>query len=284
MIDRIIMLTFIVSVFGCKSQITENVGKSLEPVIVETSVKSSSESKVVSEQKIQSKSLNSDKMSEITINEVMGQFDPAKHADFVAVESQYSDRNDRLMHREAYEAFQKMWEAAEADGIELKILSATRNFDYQKGIWERKWNGQRQVEGHALPDWLPNPVARARKILEYSSMPGTSRHHWGTDIDLNAFENDYFESGNGLKEYKWLQVHAGEFGFCQPYTKKDESRPNGYNEEKWHWSYIPVAKQFLEQAGSINDSMITGFDGSETAEQIRVVENYIFGINHRCKQ
>ncbi|NJK84501.1 MAG: M15 family metallopeptidase [Saprospiraceae bacterium] len=45
----------------------------------------------------------------------------------------------------------------------------------------------------------PNPQERALKILKYSSMPGTSRHHWGTDIDLNSFSNSYFEQGEGKK-------------------------------------------------------------------------------------
>ena len=58
-------------------------------------------------------------------------------------------------------------------------------------------------------------------ILEYSSAPGTSRHHWGTDMDINALQNDYFSNkGNGAFLYEWLQKNAAKFGFCQPYNKK----------------------------------------------------------------
>ena len=81
---------------------------------------------------------------------------------------------------------------------------------------------------------VPEPVERARMILTYSSMPGTSRHHWGTDMDLNKDNNGYFATGEGLKVYEWLQAHAHEYGFCQPYTPKGPNRPEGYNEEKWH--------------------------------------------------
>lgn len=220
-----------------------------------------------------------------TIDEVMGKFDPKEHKDFVLIDAKYADQSDRIMHREAYDSFKKMWDHANRDGIKLTIKSATRNFNYQRGIWERKWTGQRKVEGERLNEHIHDHKTRALKILEYSSMPGTSRHHWGTDIDLNAFENNYFESGKGKKEYDWLVQNAAAYGFCQPYTSKGADRPNGYNEEKWHWSYLPVANQYLNEAKeNMNDSMITDFKGSETAVSIGVVEKYILGINKSCKQ
>lgn len=217
------------------------------------------------------------------IDEVMGKFDPAHHQDFVIIDKKYCDRNDRLMHIEAYQAFIEMWNAAKEDGIHLIIKSATRNFNYQKGIWERKWNGVTKVSGNDLSKTIIDPVERALKILEYSSMPGTSRHHWGTDIDLNAFENTYFATGEGLKVYNWLKKNGPTYGFCQPYTEKGSDRPYGYNEEKWHWSYLPVANLYMNQIDNINDEMIRGFDGSETAEQIKVVEKYMSGIHSSCK-
>ena len=114
-------------------------------------------------------------------------------------------------------------------------------------------------------------------------MPGTSRHHWGTDIDLNAFTNSYFESGKGLKLYQWLQAHAGDYGFCQPYTAKGPARPFGYHEEKWHWSYLPVSEVLLNEAKtSLNNAMIQGFEGAEAAQSIDVVAKYVLGINPLC--
>ena len=114
-------------------------------------------------------------------------------------------------------------------------------------------------------------------------MPGTSRHHWGTDIDMNNFENEYFESGQGLKEYEWLVANGASFGFCQVYTEKDEKRPDGYQLEKWHWSYLPISKQLTNLAQeALKDQMINGFDGSETAVDIEVVRKYVLGINKEC--
>ena len=179
-----------------------------------------------------------------------------------------------------------MWAAAKADGIDLKIISATRNFARQKYIWERKWTGVRKIENGAdASKKYPAPKDRALAILKYSSMPGTSRHHWGTDIDINNLTNEYFAEGQGKKEYDWLVANAARFGFCQPYTPKSEKRPHGYNEEKWHWSYTPIAKQLTDKAAAeLKDELIGGFKGAEAAVEIGVVEKYVLGINTVCRE
>ena len=215
---------------------------------------------------------------------LMGKFDPAEHPDFIQIPSRYADREGLFLRKDTYEAFLKMYEAAKAEGVTLVIRSATRNFNYQKGIWERKWTGQRKLSsGENAAEAYPDPKDRALAILQYSSMPGTSRHHWGTDIDLNAFNNGYFEKGQGKLIYEWLNTHAADFGFCQPYTPKGSDRPNGYNEEKWHWSYLPVAQPLTALAKKeLENGMISGFKGAETAKDINVVTNYILGINNLC--
>jgi len=218
---------------------------------------------------------------------LLGRFDPAQDSLFVRIDDRYSAGSARgaYLRQEAHAAFARMWEAAQAEGIDLTIRSATRNFWYQKGIWEAKWTGQRLVGGQNLSQSLSDPVARAQKILRYSSMPGTSRHHWGTDVDLNAFENSYFASGRGLQEYQWLQANAGEFGFCQVYSEKGEARPHGYEEEKWHWSYLPLADVYLKSYNAqITSELIEGFQGAEVASELTVIEHYVNGINPLCLQ
>lgn len=221
----------------------------------------------------------------IQLDYIMGKFKPTKDQRFVQIAPKYANgRKDRYLRKAAYDAFLKMYEAAKKEGIELKIISATRNFATQKIIWEGKWTGKRLQEGKEnLAKTTPDPVERATKILKWSSMPGTSRHHWGTDIDLNALNNAYFEKGKGLKIYKWLTANASSFGYCQPYSPKDAIRPNGYNEEKWHWSYLPLAKPLTDQAKlRLKNEMITGFKGAETAVEMQVVDHFILGINEAC--
>lgn len=224
------------------------------------------------------------KASKSDLEFLTGHFDPTQHPDFTKIDPLFADKDDRLMQKEAYTAFKKMFEAAKKDGVHLKIKSATRNFDYQKGIWERKWKGETLLsDGTNVSKDIEIPKEKAMKILEYSSMPGTSRHHWGTDIDLNAFENSWFDNGEGLKLYTWMQAHGHEYGYCQPYTEKGSGRPDGYNEEKWHWSYTPLSDKYTLMASEhLEDKMISGFAGSATAAEIGVVKKYILGINHTC--
>ena len=208
------------------------------------------------------------------ISYLLGKFDPAARKDFVAVGKPYSDKSGMMLRKETFEAFKKMFEAAEKEGIVLRIISATRNFDRQKEIWEGKWGR-----------FAKNPPAakeRALKILEYSAMPGASRHHWGTDIDLNDLNNASFEkNGRFEKAYAWLAAHAREYGFCQPYTA---GRPSGYKEEKWHWSYLPLSRLFLEQyKNNVADDRIKGFKGDETAAEIGILKNFVLGINPDCR-
>lgn len=218
---------------------------------------------------------------QFTVDYIMGHFDPAKHPDFVLVDIKHADREGRYLRKETYEAFQKMYNHALNDGIWLQIRSATRNFNYQKEIWEGKWTGAKLIEsGENLAETTPDPKERALKILRYSSMPGTSRHHWGTDIDLNSFENSWFAEGEGLNIYNWLLQHADEYGFCQPYTA---GRPHGYQEERWHWTYMSVSEKLTELARKeLKNEMINGFQGSETAPMIDVVKHYVLGINQEC--
>lgn len=220
---------------------------------------------------------------EITTDYLMGKFVPSKDERFVKLSTTYASNASMLLRKEAYNAFKEMSTQAKAEGIQLKIISATRPFAHQKRIWEAKWNGARKVEGKDLSKTITNPVERALKILEFSSMPGSSRHHWGTDIDINALTNEYFAKGKGKKEYDWLVINAPKYGFCQPYSPKDAQRPDGYNEEKWHWSYLPIAKELTEQYQlRIQNKDISGFAGAEVAGQVGVVEKYVLGINQEC--
>ncbi|MCU0356954.1 MAG: M15 family metallopeptidase [Cyclobacteriaceae bacterium] len=211
---------------------------------------------------------------EIDKNYLLGRFDPAKDDRFIKPDDAYTEGSARsqYLRKETYETFVRMADAAKKDGVKLVIISATRNFDQQKAIWDRKW----QADMVSTDD-----VHRAKKIMLYSSMPGTSRHHWGTDIDLNNLNNDYFEKGKGLKIYNWLKNHAAEYGFCQPYTNKDNGR-TGYEEEKWHWSYTPLSNDLLKQyKEQVAYEDITGFNGSNIAPLIDVIRSYVDGVNCR---
>jgi D-alanyl-D-alanine carboxypeptidase len=175
-----------------------------------------------------------------------GRFVPAKHELFTCINDLGvpTAAGRHYLRREAAQALKEMYrDFRKAHPKEpFWVQSSTRSFDDQKYIWEGKWTGRVEVMGKRLDIAFRNPLARAREILRYSSMPGTSRHHWGTDFDLNVLVNGYYESGAGKELYRWLLANAGRYGFCQPYTA---GRRDGYSEEKWHWSYAPLARKFL---------------------------------------
>ena len=217
---------------------------------------------------------------------LLGKFNPKTDTLFTAMEATHSGGSARnqYIQKRTYEAFIRMYEAAKQEGIQLVIVSAARNFSYQKSIWERKWKGQTKVQGQNLAETIADPVERAKKILLYSSMPGSSRHHWGTDIDLNQFNNAWFESGEGKKVYDWLLANASQYGFCQTYTAKGTQRPHGYEEEKWHWSYMPLSGPYLKAyQAQIQVSSFEGFLGSEVAEAVGIIPNYVLGIHSGCQ-
>ncbi|MEX0929039.1 MAG: M15 family metallopeptidase, partial [Balneolales bacterium] len=185
------------------------------------------------------------------------------------VADRYADK-EIYLQKQTYQAFKAMADRAKKDGVQLIIVSGTRNFWNQKSIWDRKWE---QSLGSTDLD-------KAKEILLYSSMPMTSRHHWGTDVDLNNLNNSWFEEGEGEKLYEWLQAHANGFGFYQPYTDKSLHNRTGYEEEKWHWSYMPLAGSYLDFYNEhVRNEDISGFGGSELAPQIDMVGNYVNGIS-----
>ncbi|MDR0796270.1 MAG: M15 family metallopeptidase [Tannerella sp.] len=192
---------------------------------------------------------------------------------FIQVDKEHTERNIYLI-RPVYEAYKVMHHAALADGVKLVITSGHRTFIEQVVEWELRWNNPGTEVSFA------NDVEKAKFLLQYRAMPGTTRHHWGTDIDLNSFEISYYETREGQKMFNWLKENAAEYGFFQPYTVNDAKRPKGYKEEKWHWSYKPLSQIMLTkyiELVEIED--ISGFKGEGAAKRLPIVSDWVCGIN-----
>lgn len=103
--------------------------------------------------------------------------------------------------------------------------------------WHPGWPAHRHCWQQQL-----SPQQREREILQTSSAPGISRHHWGTEFDIFSLRPSAWTT-DGLfhEEYGWLTDHALNFGFFQPYHGPAPDRPHTYIEERWHWSYYPIA-------------------------------------------
>ena len=151
------------------------------------------------------------------------------------------------LREDAYLAFLDMREAARGDGIEIQIVSSFRSFARQKVIFERKF--QRFTE-----DGL-SPLAAIDKIIEYSTIPGTSRHHWGTEIDIidgnvksegDVLVPEKFQDGGPFAKLKeWMDAYATSFDFHLVYT--DTPGRRGFKYEPWHYSFAPLSIPMLTQ-------------------------------------
>ena len=197
---------------------------------------------------------------------LLGKFNPATDTNFVVIPDHMSTYKGLYCQRQTFDAYLAMRDSALRDGITLTIVSATRNFNRQQQIWNRKWQN---TQG--------NDTTKVRQIMRFSSMPGTSRHHWGTDLDFISVETNYWTHGEGLRIYNWLCANAHKFGFFQPYTA-DPTR-TGYAEERWHWSYAPLSKPYLEAyKQKITAEDITDFSGSYLVDSLGIIQSHVFGI------
>lgn len=156
------------------------------------------------------------------------------------------------LHRDAVEPFLAMRGAALAAGIDLVPVSSFRDFDRQLAIWNAKFRGERPLldrasralEAHSLA-----PPQRVEAILWWSALPGASRHHWGSDLDVidramlpagvapQLLPAEFAAGGPFEGLDAWLGAHMHRFGFFRPYV---EDR-GGVSPEPWHLSYAPVS-------------------------------------------
>ena len=182
--------------------------------------------------------------------------------------------------------FNQMKNAAKKEGIKMKIVSGYRSFHRQKLIWNRKFlNNQKQGL---------NPFENINKIIRYSTIPGTSRHHWGTDIDI--IDENHNIKGDLLLEKNfynnsfeplrlWMEKNSYKFGFVLPYTK--DLYRNGFLYEPWHYSYselsVPFLKEYIKHKmiEEIYDPKILGINKLTKSFLKEYQKKFILGINKK---
>jgi len=210
---------------------------------------------------------------------ISGRFDPRSITQFVEFIADWGAQK-LYLQREVHEAFLRMKRAAGEDSVHLFIVSAFRSFDRQREIWEDKWTGRENAGSKNLKNFKGSTHDKACIIMEYTAPPGYSRHHWGTDIDINSVEPDYFDTAEGKRVYDWLNRRAGAFGFCQTYTAFSAQRPGGFNEEKWHWSYEPLSYPIWSaQLKQFEHRLKYRFKGYRALSRIDLFE-YLRCVNH----
>lgn len=180
---------------------------------------------------------------------------------------EYRELQDHTGHKrpvglqpEVWQAFERLKVDAADAGIDLQIASGFRDFDRQLAIWNAKAQGERAVldtDGKRLQISDLSPRARCEAILRWSALPGASRHHWGTDLDvydgatisadyqLQLVPQEYADDGPFARLSHWFNqqlLTGGGHGFFRPYLVDD----GGIAPEAWHLSYAGLACDYQQ--------------------------------------
>ncbi len=98
-----------------------------------------------------------------------------------------SNATEWRVHRDVLNPLIKLREHAFMEGFDLRLESGFRSFERQLSIWNRKASGELAVldaQARPLDITQLSPRDLVFAILRWSALPGASRHHWGTDIDV----------------------------------------------------------------------------------------------------
>ncbi len=193
------------------------------------------------------------------------------------------------LHRDCVPCWEALRATSAEAGFDLAIASAYRGFDRQLCIWNEKARGQRPVfdaDEQPLDIHALSGKELVFAILRWSALPGASRHHWGSELDI--YERSLLPEGYELQLtveealsggvlgsfYRWFneQFSGGEFcGFARPYFQNAAS---AVANEPWHLSCVSVAKRYeviMEKAAlkafyqsrediALKDDILASFD------------------------
>ena len=146
---------------------------------------------------------------------------------------------------------------ASANGFELRLESAYRTFEKQLSIWNRKARGELPLLSE-MGERMERPKDEEElmyAILTWSALPGASRHHLGTDLDVvdaNACPEGYEvqltpDECTGMfgKFHEFLDAAFaadGAFGFNRVFVPgRGKIKP-----ELWHIAHLPTSRRLLD--------------------------------------
>ncbi|OUS10028.1 hypothetical protein A9Q89_11835 [Gammaproteobacteria bacterium 53_120_T64] len=159
------------------------------------------------------------------------------------------------LHRDVVAPYLQLVDRASQEGIALRLASGFRPFDRQLAIWNAKALGERPVldnTGQAVALGDMSERERVFAILRWSALPGASRHHWGSDMDIwdSASVSEHYRLQLTPGEYavggpfhscsRFIDelIANGETSFFRPYSGR---QTDGVAEEPWHLSFRPLA-------------------------------------------
>ncbi len=140
---------------------------------------------------------------------------------------------DKKVAKRIVPDLEKLLQAAQKDGIILKVSSGYRSYADQVNTFNR-WTNQECTKNPKLSRKEAEEIANT-----YSARPGHSEHQLGTVVDVLSSENNYrFSSDPKLKYIDWIEKNAQKFNFKISYPKSGTE----YVYEPWHIRWYPPTK------------------------------------------
>ncbi len=199
-----------------------------------------------------------------------------------------------VLHPDVAPALLRLGAAARADGIELGVVSGHRDLHAQVAVWNAKFRGERRLldrRGVELDRGRLSDSEAVDAILIWSALPGASRHHWGTDLDIIdraampagyrlQLTREEFTGGIFTRLSAWLDEHAARFGFFRPYA----TDRGGIMPEPWHLSYAEIAVPALSDLSLEVLAEAVASAGLDAREQVlarlaEIYERYVISVD-----
>ena len=136
------------------------------------------------------------------------------------------------MRKDALEALERMFAAAEKEGLTLYVKSAYRSYSTQNTMYQ-------------------NRVDKYKKDDGVVAFPGSSDHQTGLAADVLNYE---WTQKDGMRpefgqtnEAKWMETNCASFGFILRYLPEKQDI-TGIIYEPWHFRYVgeEVARYMME--------------------------------------
>lgn len=126
-----------------------------------------------------------------------------------------------MIHGNVFPFLEKMMEAAEKDGLPLRVLSAYRSFGTQSSL----------KSGYTI-------TYGSGTANTFSADQGYSEHQLGTTVDFTTPENleSLTTAFRKTPQYSWLIRHAHEYGFALSYPEGNSF----FQFEPWHWRFVGI--------------------------------------------
>lgn len=145
------------------------------------------------------------------------------YSDFRLIPVKYTHNGSKIyILNTAHQSLVSLLQAAEKEGVFLKVESAYRSETYQKSIFKRML-----AKGRTFDD-----------IVRYVAPPGYSQHVLGTAVDF--FPSNWRFADK--IDCTWLKENGRRFGFEETYP---QFNPMKRPWEPWHWNFTGKNDEFV---------------------------------------